>query len=66
MGWKSTVDITREQAIQLATRELAKKIGEIHTMSDTQLEDYLEELGYGETQGMEYFGHNFRIAYDKE
>ena len=62
MGWKSTVDITREQEIQLATRELAKKIGEIHTMSDTQLEDYLEELGYGETQGMEYFGHNFRIV----
>ena len=64
MGWKSTVDITREQAISLATKELAKKIGEIHTMSDTQLEDYLEELGYGETQGMEYFGHNFRISYD--
>ena len=64
MGWKSTVDITREQAISLATRELAKKIGEIHTMSDTQLEDYLEELGYGETQGMEYFGNNFRISYD--
>ena len=62
MGWKSTVDITREQAISLATRELAKKRGEIHTMSDTQLEDYLEELGYGETQGMEYFGNNFRIV----
>lgn len=62
MGWKSTVDITREQAIQLATRELAKKIGEIHIMSDTQLEDFLEELGYGETQGMEYFGNNFRIV----
>jgi predicted Zn-dependent protease len=62
MGWKSTVDITREQAISLATKELAKKIGEIHTMSDTQLEDYLEELGYGETQGMEYFGNNFRIV----
>ena len=62
MGWKSTVDITREQAISLATKELAKKIGEIHTMSDTQLEDYLEDLGYGETQGMEYFGNNFRIV----
>ena len=62
MGWKSTVDITREHAIQLATKELAKKIGEIHTMSDTQLEDYLEELGYGETQGMEFFGHNFRVV----
>ena len=64
MGWKSTVDITREQAISLATKELAKKIGEIHTMSDNQLEDFLEELGYGEIQGMDYFGHNFRISYD--
>ena len=64
MGWKSTVDITREQAISLATKELAKKIAETYTMSDTELEDFLEELGYGETQGMEYFGHNFRIVHD--
>ncbi len=38
MGWKSTADISREHAIQLATKELAKKIGEIHAMSDTELE----------------------------
>lgn len=62
MGWKSTVDITREQAVGLATKELAKKIGDVHTMSDTELEDFLEELGYGDTQGMEFFGHNFRIV----
>lgn len=62
MGWKSTIDITREQAISLATKELAKKIAEVHIMSDTKLEDLLEELGYGETQGMEYFGHNFNIV----
>lgn len=61
MGWKSTIDVTREQAILLATKELSKKISEIYTMSDTQLEDLLEELGYGDTQGMEYFGHNFNI-----
>ena len=64
MGWKSTVDVSRDEAIRLATKELAKKIGEVHTMSDTELEDFLEELGYGETQGMEYFGHNFRIVHD--
>jgi hypothetical protein len=61
MGWKSTIDITREQAILLATKELSKKISEIYTMSDAQLEDLLEELGYGDTQGMEYFGHNFNV-----
>jgi len=64
MGWKSTVDISRDEAIRLATKELAKKIGEVHTMSDTELEDFLEELGYGETQGMECFGYNFRITYE--
>lgn len=63
MGWKSTINITRDYAIQLAIKELSKKIGEIHIMSDKDLEDYLEELGYGETQGMEHFGHNFRIEY---
>jgi hypothetical protein len=62
MGWKSTVDITRETAINLATKELFKKIGEIHTMSDSELEDLLEVLGYGDIQGMEYFGHNFNIV----
>lgn len=57
MGWKSTVDITRDEAIQLAIKAMAK----VHTMSNSELEDFLEELGYGETVGMEYFGHNFRI-----
>lgn len=61
MGWKSTINISRDEAIRLAIKELSKKIGEIHTMSDYDLSDYLEELGYGETQGMEYFGHNFNI-----
>jgi virulence-associated protein VapD len=63
MGWKSTIDITREHAISLATKELSKKIAEIYIMSDAELEDFLEELGYGETQGMEYFGHNFNIIH---
>jgi hypothetical protein len=30
-------------------------------MSDIELEDFLEQLGYGDTQSMEYFGYNFRI-----
>lgn len=57
MGWKSTIDITREEAIRLAINAMYK----VYTMSDSELEDFLEELGYGDTQGMEYFGHNFRI-----
>ena len=57
MGWKSTIDITRDEAIRLAINAMSK----VYTMSDSELEDFLEELGYGDTQGMEYFGHNFRI-----
>lgn len=64
MGWKSTIDITREEAIRLAIKELTKKLSEIYTMSDSNLEDFIEDLGYGETQGMEYFGHNFNIKND--
>ncbi len=63
MGWKSTVDITREQAIALAIKELSNKITKLYYVSDTELEDLLEELGYGDTQGMEYFGHNFNIIH---
>jgi hypothetical protein len=63
MGWKSTVDITREQAIALAIKELSNKITKLYYMSDTELEDLLEEIGYGDTQGMEYFGHNFNIIH---
>jgi 20S proteasome alpha/beta subunit len=57
MAWKSTIDITRDEAIQLVIKAMAK----VHTMSNTELEDFLEVLGYGETIGMEYFGNNFRI-----
>jgi len=57
MGWKSTVDITRDEAIRLAI----KSISNVYNMSDIELEDFLEQLGYGDTQSMEYFGYNFRI-----
>lgn len=57
MGWKSTIDITRDEAIRLSINAMSK----VYTMSDSELEDFLELLGYGETQGMEYFGHNFNI-----
>jgi hypothetical protein len=59
MGWKSTVDITREEAIRLAI----KAISNVYNMSDTELEDFLEELGYGDVPSLEYFGYNFRITH---
>lgn len=58
MGWKSTIDISREEAIRLAINAMSK----VYTMSDSELEDFIEELGYGDIPSMEYFGHNFRIT----
>jgi hypothetical protein len=57
MGWKSTTDITREDAIALIFEYLSK----VHYMSNTQIEDLLETLGFGEDSDKPYFGHNFNI-----
>jgi hypothetical protein len=57
MGWKSTIDITRNEAIELITRSLLK----VHTMSNQELEDLLENLGYGDDSDKEYFGYNFNV-----
>lgn len=57
MGWKSTIDITREEAINLVIREMSK----VHLMSDHELEDYLELLGFGNDSNLPYHGYNFNI-----
>ena len=57
MGWKSTVDITRDEAISLIFAKLAT----IHTLSDSELADLLESLGYGEDSNLVYYGHNFNV-----
>lgn len=60
MGWKSTVYITRAEALQL----IAKRTGN-PAISNKELEDKVEDLGYGDNPDWEYFGHNF-IVVDKE
>jgi hypothetical protein len=61
MGWKSTVDITRKEAIKLIFTRMA----DVHTMSDYDLGQMLETLGYGEDMNLPYYGHDFLII-DKE
>jgi hypothetical protein len=61
MSWKSTVDITRKEAIQL----IFSRMADVHQMSDRDLGDLLEALGYGDDANLPYFGHNFFVA-DKE
>ena len=58
MGWKSTVTISRTEAKRL----IIERIISLDNLSDTELEDMLEMLGYGETMGLEYYGYNFRIS----
>lgn len=55
MGWKSTVTINKEEAQQLL-------INRILSASDTQLEDALTSLGFGDEMDLAYYGHNFRIG----
>ena len=58
MGWKSTIEITRAEAKRL----IIQKLINIDQLSDTELADMVEELGYGNEPGLDYFGHNFTIT----
>jgi len=57
MGWKSTVDITRDEAIGL----IFTKLGYSHKLSNSELADLVESLGYGDDPDLPYFGHNFIV-----
>ena len=58
MGWKSTVDITRAEAIKLVFERLSN----VHTLSNSELGNLLLELGYGEDNNLPYYGHNFLVS----
>ena len=58
MGWKSTIEITREEAKRL----IAKKTLDLDAYGNGHLEDMVESLGYGEDPDLEYFGHNFIVV----
>lgn len=58
MGWKSTVVITRKEALELVFKRLASA----HELSDNELANLVETLGYGELVGLDYYGHNFMIG----
>ena len=57
MGWKSTIDITKKEAIRL----IFTKMAEVHCMSEKELGETLEALGYGEDTKLPYYGHNFNV-----
>lgn len=54
MGWKSTKQITREEAIKLIEDRL-------YDANNEQLGDALESLGYGDEPDLKYYGCNFWV-----
>jgi hypothetical protein len=58
MGWKSTIDITRTQALSL----IIDYALQCNNLSDSELEDLLNTLGYGDNPRLPYVGHNFNIV----
>jgi hypothetical protein len=63
MGWKSTITLTREEAIRAILESLDKTPFE--DMTNIELEEAMYRLGIGDEPGKPYYGHNFSIT-DKE
>lgn len=61
MGWKSTIDITRNEAKRL----IMQKLDMLDELTNQQLDDMLEGLGYGDDANLPYYGHNFNIVDDE-
>ena len=60
MGWKSTVDITRKEVIDLIISRTDRSVFE--EMSNEELENIIIGLGFGDDLDLPYFGHNFNIV----
>ncbi len=62
MGWKSTIDIKRSEAVELITREMLK----IQGLDNYKLGNALESMGFGEDNDKPYFGRNFNVIDDED
>lgn len=59
MGWKSTITVTRRQAIQAIVQVIDKT--PYDEMTNEELSDMMYQLGIGEDVGKPYYGHNFIV-----
>lgn len=59
MGWKSTIDMTREEAIRLILAAQDRKSFE--EMTNEELENQLYGLGYGDDTSLSHYGYNFSV-----
>ena len=60
MGWKSTITITKDDAIR-AIMETMNIENPYSKLSAAALEQIMYDLGIGEDYNKPYFGHNFEI-----
>lgn len=63
MGWKSTIELTRREAINAIMQCLEKT--PYDEMSNEELEEIMYGLGLGDDIDKPYFGHNFTITDEK-
>lgn len=62
MGWKSTIELTRSEAIKAIMSALDRK--PFDEMSNEELEEIMYGLGIGDDLDKPYFGRNFTIRDD--
>ena len=60
MGWKSTIDISREEAIKLIQSKMSDEV--FKSMPNRDIEYMMEDMGFGDNPDWEYFGHNFFVV----
>jgi len=59
MGWKSTIEITRKEAIQAIISSLDKT--PYDEMTNDELEELMYKLDIGDDTDKPYYGYNFII-----
>lgn len=59
MGWKSTLDIDRDEAIKLILA--AQTRTPFDEMTNKELEEQLYTYGYGDNPDLPYYGYNFSV-----
>ena len=64
MGWKSTIEITRKEAIQAIISSLDKT--PYDEMTNEQLEDMMYQLDIGDDAHKPYYGYNLIIRNNED
>lgn len=63
MGWKSTMELTRKEAIMAIMTALQET--PYDNMTNKELEDKMDELNIGDDINLPYYGYNFWIVDEK-